>query len=86
MEVLIKGDNPGEMVKMMYDLIQMKVPLAGTRALGIIRACITGPFQAAFDKECTNILDIVPYCMGMKAALERYAKVLLILCDSLWVF
>ena len=74
LEVLIKGENPGEMVKMMYDLIQMKVPLAGARALGIIKACITGPFQAAFDKACTNILDMVPYCLEMKNALERYAN------------
>ena len=50
------------------------MPLAGGRALCIINARIAGPFQAAFDKTCTDILDMVPYCLEMKNALEGYAN------------
>ena len=50
------------------------MPIAGGRALCIINARIAGPFQAAFDKTCTDILDMVPYCLEMKNALEGYAN------------
>ena len=50
------------------------MPLAGGRALCIINARIAGPFQAAFDKTCTDILDMVPYCLEMRNALEGYAN------------
>ena len=54
--------------------MKSKVPLAGARALGIVHTCFTGPFQAAFDKVCENILDMVPYCIQMQAALQEYSE------------
>ena len=53
-------------------LLSVKVPLAGARALGIIKCCITGPFQHAFDKTCENIY-IVPYTVQTRAALQEYS-------------
>ena len=74
LDIIRAKQNAGETARALADLLGLKVPLAGARALGIIKACITGPFQAAFDKTCSNILDMVPYCIQMKAALGEYAK------------
>eukprot|EP00112_Aurelia_sp_Birch-Aquarium-sp1_P010324 Seg2210.2 transcript_id=Seg2210.2/GoldUCD/mRNA.D3Y31 product="hypothetical protein" protein_id=Seg2210.2/GoldUCD/D3Y31 len=74
LDIIRAKQNAGETARALTELLGLKVPLAGARALGIIKACITGPFQAAFDKTCENILDMVPYCIQMKAALAEYAK------------
>lgn len=60
-----------EAVKAMEVYIEQKVPMAGARALGILKYSLTGPFQHAFDRECSNILDMVPCCITLKAALEE---------------
>ena len=65
-ELLMKGKDTENMVKLLNDLMYMKVPLADTRALGFIKACVTSPFQAAFDKVSSNILDMVLYCIQCK--------------------
>ena len=69
-----RADNIiSEPMKTLERLLSVKVPLAGARALGIIKCCITGPFQHAFDKTCENIYDIVPYTVQTRAALQEYS-------------
>ena len=72
--MLIGGGNVGEMVLLMNNLLSIKVLPAGAMALAIIKALITGPFQVAFDKVCDNILDMVPCCIQMRAAMQEFSK------------
>ena len=73
MDVLKADGNAGEIVKNLSDRIHSKVPLAGAGALGIVHTCVTGPFQTAFDKVCDNILDMIPHCIQLRAALEKFS-------------
>ncbi len=50
------------------------MPLAGTRVLGIIKFCITGPLQHAFDIKCGHIVEMVPYTIELRAAMEEYSQ------------
>ena len=74
LKILMSDGNCGEVIKSLDSLMSSKVSLAGTRALGIVHACVTGPFQRAFDKVCENILDMVPYCIQMQAALQEFSE------------
>ena len=74
LEILLSDGSGSEVVRSLDSLMKSKVPLAGTRALGIVHTCFTGPFQAPFDKVCENILDMVPYCIQMQAALQEYSE------------
>ena len=57
---LHRADNSiTEPMKTLESLLLSKVPLAGARALSIIKCCLTGPFQYAFDKVCQNV-----YCQN----------------------
>ena len=60
-----------EPMKTLERLLSFKVPLAGARALSIIKCCITGPFQQAFDKTCENIYDMVLYAVSDKGSFTR---------------
>ena len=71
--ILKGGGGKGEMLNIIEQLLHSKVPLAGARALGIIKACITGPFQAAFDKMSNNILDMIPCCVQLRAAFQEFS-------------
>lgn len=69
-----KGDNTSsEALKSLESSLQLKLSLVGARALGILKVTITGPFQYAFDCKCKNILEMVPYCITLRAALQEYA-------------
>ena len=71
---LFSNESGKEVMKQLQELLSSKVPLAGARALAIIKAFISGPFQTAFDKKCENILDMVPYCVQMRAALQEFSQ------------
>ena len=72
---LHKGDNTiSEPMKTLERLLQSKVCLAGARALGIIKHCLTGPFQNAFDMKCNNIYEIVPYAIKLQEAFQRFSQ------------
>ena len=73
MDILKADGNAREVVKNLSDLIHSKVPLAGARAFGIVHTCLTGPFQAAFDKVCDNIFDMIPHYIQLRAALEEFS-------------
>ena len=51
--------------------MKVKIPLAGARALGILKATMTGTFQYAFDQKCKNILETIPYCITLRAAMQE---------------
>ena len=74
LEILMSDGNNSDVIRSLCNLLKSKVPLAGARALGIIHACVTGPFQAAFDQVCENILDMIPYCIQMQAALQEFSE------------
>ena len=71
---LFSIESGKDVMKQLQELLATKVPLAGARALGIIKALISGPFQTAFDKQCKNILDMVPYCVQMRVALQEFSE------------
>ena len=72
---LHRADNTiTEPMKALECLLKTKVSLAGARALGIIKCCITGPFQHAFDKLCTNIYEMVPYTIQTRANIQQYSN------------
>ena len=64
-------ERANEEAKTMEVYVEQKVPMAGARALGILKYSLTGPFQHPFDRECKNIPDMVPYCITLKAAPEE---------------
>ena len=33
---------------------------------------MTGPFQYAFDCKCSNILEMIPYCITLRAAMQEF--------------
>ena len=74
LEILMSDGSAGEVIKSLDTLMKSKVPLTGAGALGIVHACVTGPSQAAFDKVCENILDMIPYCIQMQAALQEFSE------------
>ena len=71
----LKADgNISEAPQSLEYLLHTKVPLAGARALGIIKFCFTGPFQHAFDIKCGHIVEMVPYTIELRAAIEEYSQ------------
>ncbi|KAG1683760.1 hypothetical protein GQR58_009763 [Nymphon striatum] len=60
-----------ETTKTLQNLLKMKVPFAGARALGIIKCCSTGPFQRAFDQICENIYEMVPYTIKARDSIQE---------------
>ena len=71
----LKADgNISEAPQSLEYLLHTKVPLAGARALGIIKFCVTGPFQHAFDIKCGHIVEMVPYTIELRAAMEKYSQ------------
>ena len=68
-----RADNSlTETMKTLENLLKMKVPLAGARALGIIKCCITGPFQHSFDQICQNIYEMVPYTIKVCDSIQQF--------------
>ena len=74
LEILMSDGNNSEVIRNLCNLLKSKVPLAAARTLGIVHACVIGPFQAAFDQVCENIFDIIPYCIQMQAALQEFSE------------
>ena len=35
-------------------------------------ATMIGPFQYAFDCKCSNILEMIPYCITLRAAMQEF--------------
>ncbi len=61
-------------MKSLDQLISLKVPLAGARALGIIKCRITSPYQNAFDRVCKNILELVPYTIQLREIIQDFSS------------